>query len=440
MSGFDREDKEDRQSYQKMVALCVAAASLVLLIFLVVLLINSEDKKEKKPLKAEIENEEEDILKDANNIRSEDLGFWKNYESVEDLEQDNEENTTQYRKGERNINEEESADGVTDENNADSNDSDDNAFEDGSVDASDNSENDGSFDSNIKKKKVKKDKNGLEKSDEEEESDSMTKNPDDDPDTVDNDENATHIAVVDDKGIKKLYEILSQAEKHSYDLKDKITRTEDGRLSYEDDELKAKVGIDLSKYNGTVDWEKVKEDNIDFAMLRIAARGYENGSMILDEKFVEYAQGAKMCGIPIGVYVFSQATSDVEAVEEANYAVGAITNFDVSYPIAIDIEVSSTDNYRANNISAKDRTHYAKLFCDTVASYGYHPMIYANRDLLISGINLEELQGYDIWIADENVPTDFPYRFNMWQYDTKGSVSGIATDVDIDLSFEYKSR
>lgn len=427
MSGFDREDKEDKQSYQKMVALCVAAASLVMLLFLVVLYVNSDSKKDKGPLKAEITDDEDDFLKDANNIRSEDLGFWKNYESPEDLQSDEEGETTKYRRGDENSSDEEDTD-------EDDDNSDGEYSEDGDESETDDSSGDGS----VKKKKKKKDKNGLVK-DNEEENDSMTKNPDDDPDTIDNNEDANHIAVVDDKGNKKLYEVLSSAEKHAYDLKNNISR-ENGRLSYEDNNVKAKVGIDLSKYNGTVDWEKVKEDNIDFAMLRIAARGYENGTMILDEKFVEYAQGAKMNDIPIGVYVFSQATSDVEAVEEANYAVGAITNFDVRYPIAVDIEVAPDNSYRTCNVTAKDRTHYAKLFCDTVASYGYHPIIYAKRDLLISGINLEDLQGYDIWLADESVPTDFPYRFNMWQYDTRGSVAGIDTNVDIDLSFEVKSR
>lgn len=429
MSGFDREDKEDKQSYQKMVALCVAAASLVMLLFLVVLYVNSDDKKDKKPLKAEITEEDDDILKDANNIRSEDLGFWKNYESPEDMQSDEEGETTKYKRGDERASEDE----ISDENDTDSDESDEYEESDDSDDSAEDND-----DGSVKKKKKKKDKNGLVK-DEEEETDSMTKKPDDDPDTIDNNEDASHIAVVDDKGNKKLYEVLSSAEKHKYDLKNNISR-ENGRLSYEDDNVKAKVGIDLSKYNGTVDWEKVKEDNIDFAMLRIAARGYENGTMLLDEKFVEYAQGAKMNDIPIGVYVFSQATSDVEAVEEANYAVGAITNFDVRYPIAVDIEVASDNSYRTNNVTAKDRTHYAKLFCDTVASYGYHPIIYAKRDLLISGINLEDLQGYDIWLADESVPTDFPYRFNMWQYDTRGSVAGIDTNVDIDLSFEVKSR
>ncbi|MBO4904898.1 MAG: hypothetical protein J5367_06715, partial [Lachnospiraceae bacterium] len=161
----------------------------------------------------------------------------------------------------------------------------------------------------------------------------------------------------------------------------------------------------------------------------------------LDEKFVEYAQNAQLAGIQIGAYFYSQAVNETEAVEEANYIVGAVSGFGIKYPIAIDIERVQQDEARTDKLTSKERTAVVKMFCDAVKGYGYKPVIYATKDMLITGLDLEELSDYDVWLADESIPTDYPYRFSMWQYNQKGRIDGITGDIDLDLSFiDYEQR
>ena len=228
--------------------------------------------------------------------------------------------------------------------------------------------------------------------------------------------------------------------RNDYNLENNLIN-ENGLLTYKDSKRESVKGVDLSKYNGTVDFTKLKEAGVGFAMLRLASRGYGSGKISLDEKFVEYAQNAQVAGIQIGAYFYSQAVNENEAVEEANYIVGAISGFNVKYPVAIDIERVSGDEARTDKLTNKERTSIVKMFCDTVKGYGYKPIIYASSEMLVGGLDLEELQDYDVWLADEKIPTEYPYRFGMWQYNTKGHIDGITGDIDLDISFiDYERK
>ena len=170
-------------------------------------------------------------------------------------------------------------------------------------------------------------------------------------------------------------------------------------------------------------------------MLRLGSRGYGTGKIDLDERFVEYAQNAQLNGIQTGAYFYSQAINEAEAIEEANYIVGAVSGFKIKYPIAIDIEKVSGDEARTDKLTSAERTAVVKAFCDAVKGYGYKPIIYASKEMLIGSLNLEELTDYDVWLQDYDSPTNYPYRFAMWQYSRTGKIDGITGDIDLDLCF-----
>ncbi len=398
---YFNQDPEDKGSYQKTVALCVAAASLVILLFLVVLYVNSDKGSAKKPV-AKTETEEtaeDDILKDSHNITSTELEFWEDAKKEKKVAREEEEGElTPYK------NSDDSDEGIE--------------LSDSSKDKKDK---DGSSDSSSSEK---------DKRDEDEEGEgSLNK------DTRDDEKDREgYIAITDDKGKKTYYEIIQSLPKNDYDLENNLIN-ENGTLSYRDSKREAVKGADLSKYNGTVDFTKLKDAGIGFVMLRLGSRGYGTGKIDLDEKFVEYAQNAQLAGIQTGAYFYSQAVNEAEAIEEANYIVGAVSNFSIKYPIAIDIEKVSGDDARTDKLTSKERTAVVKAFCDAVKGYGYKPIIYASKEMLVSSLDLEELSDYDVWLSDYDPPTDYPYRFTMWQYTKTGRIDGITGDIDLDLCF-----
>jgi len=387
------QDPDDNRSYQKTVAMAVAAASLVILLFLVILYLNTDKKtgKTAKPQTTAEETKEDDFLSESHNIRSSELDFWKDAKKKEPVRQEDEGEDTPYKDPDKEGSEDSDADN-----------------------------------SSTAKTDKENDKTGDKES---------GRTADDDKYSKDE-----YIAVTDEKGNKRYYEISGDIAKNDYDLENSLVN-ENGLLSYKDNKREAIRGVDLSKYNGDVDFGKLKDNGIRFAMLRLGSRGYGTGKITLDEKFVEYAQNAQVAGIQIGAYFYSQAVNETEAVEEANYIVGAVSGFGVKYPIAIDIEKVEGDEARTDKLTTEERTAVVKMFCDAVKGYGYKPVIYATTDMLVTGLDLKELADYDVWLADYDIPTDYPYRFSMWQYNKKGRIDGITGDIDLDLSFiDYEQK
>lgn len=408
-SDYYNDDSDN--SYRKTVALCVAAASLVVLLFLVILYLNTDTKKpeEKKAAVSTEEKQTDDFMENAHNFTSDELEFWdekKKEDSKKAAEDEEEGELTPYRDSDEDTDEGLSFKSKKDESEEDA---------DSETSKSDKKKND-------------------DESDEDE--GSLGKDEIDD-DRIADDE---HIAVIGENGKKKYYEILSDVKKNDYDFEKNLTR-EDGRLTYKDTKREAVLGVDLSKYNGNVDFAKLKEAGIKFAMLRLGSRGYGSGAIALDDKYVEYAQNAAVAGIMTGAYFYSSAINEAEAVEEANYIVGAVSGFSVKYPIAIDVEKVTGDTSRTEKLTVEERTNIVKTFCDTVKSFGHNPIIYATRDMLISGLDLKVLDEYDVWLADDKIPTDYPYRFSIWQYSQNGSIQGVDGNVDLDLCFvKYEEK
>ncbi len=219
-------------------------------------------------------------------------------------------------------------------------------------------------------------------------------------------------------------------------------RDENGRLTYSVNGKKAShFGIDVSLNNGNIDWGKVKADGVEFAMLKIGSRGYSTGNIILDDAFQKNFDGCSSNGIAIGAYFFSQATTREEAIEEANYCVIALNGRKIDYPVVFDCEAIANDSYRTENLTSSQLTDCALAFCETIAAYGYTPMIAATEERLVKKLNLVMLQRYGIWLFDTGESCDYPYRYAIRQYDNKGVISGIDSNVSLDICLiSYSER
>ncbi|MBQ4481920.1 MAG: glycoside hydrolase family 25 protein [Lachnospiraceae bacterium] len=192
-------------------------------------------------------------------------------------------------------------------------------------------------------------------------------------------------------------------------------------------------GIDVSKYNGSVSWNKVKKAGVEYALIRVGARGYSTGNIVLDENFSDNLQGCIDNGIDVGVYFFSQAINTNEAIEEANYCVAALGGKVIRYPIIFDSEKILNDNYRTENLSSTELTEIFKAFADVVKAYGYTPMFAGTKEQLAKKVDLMNMKDYDIWLLDPGDKTEYPYRYCIRQYSDKGTVDGINGNVDLNI-------
>ncbi|MDE7131505.1 MAG: glycoside hydrolase family 25 protein [Lachnospiraceae bacterium] len=196
----------------------------------------------------------------------------------------------------------------------------------------------------------------------------------------------------------------------------------------------ARLGIDVSKWNKEIDWEKVKDDGIEFAIIRCGYRGASSGALVLDPMYKRNIEGAIEAGIPVGVYFFTQALDEVEAVEEASMVISLIEDYDVDYPVFLDSE-SAGGRGRADALEADERTKIHKAFLETIASAGYETGIYASRNWLNDELDMTEVSEYRTWLAEyADIPVYDKY-YHMWQYTSKGSVNGIETRVDLNLCY-----
>ena len=206
---------------------------------------------------------------------------------------------------------------------------------------------------------------------------------------------------------------------------------------YEDDKLVSYTGIDVSKHNGTIDWAKVKAAGIDFAMIRVANRGYgSEGKLLEDDMFEKNAAAANQNKIPVGVYIFSEAITVEEALEEANLVISKIEPYDITYPVVIDIEEIAGDSGRNESLTPAELTDIVLAFCNRIKDAGYTPMLYCNLKGFIGMLEFERLEGIEKWYAYYGDELYFPYDVSIWQYSSSGTVDGINGTVDLNISFK----
>ncbi len=201
-------------------------------------------------------------------------------------------------------------------------------------------------------------------------------------------------------------------------------------------------GADFSKHQGTIDWASVKQSGVEFVILRAAVRGYgSSGNLVTDSQIAANIKGALSQNIDVGIYVFSQAVTTEEAVEEAERALDIIKGYDIKLPIYFDSEYSGAPNRtgRADGLTKAERTSLAMAFCETVRKAGYKAGVYASKSFFYNNLDYAALQsrGYEIWLAHYiSSVTDFKYPYNIWQYTSKGSIGGVQSEyADLDIAY-----
>lgn len=234
--------------------------------------------------------------------------------------------------------------------------------------------------------------------------------------------------------------ILQDVQKCQYDKSlfkiDRKTK----RASYKgDSNYTYRLGLDVSRHDGEpIDWKKVKADGWEFIIFRIGYRGYQTGILHLDEHFHQNIQGALKEGFDIGVYIFSQAINEDEAVEEAELIINELKNYEITLPVVFDPESIPWEEARTDEITGEQFTKNTIAFCNRIKEAGYEPMIYSNITWEAKFFDLSQLKEYKLWFADYQYPPTTPYHFEFWQYGGEwgkvpGFPKGKRVDVDMQL-------
>ena len=192
------------------------------------------------------------------------------------------------------------------------------------------------------------------------------------------------------------------------------------------------MGIDVSKWNGSIDWNAVKNSGVSYVIIRVGYRGSSQGALIDDPTFKTNIKGATAAGLKVGVYFFTQAVDEVEAVQEASMVIDRISGYKISYPVFLDVEGSGG---RGDKIDSATRTAVCKAFCNTIQNAGYTAGIYANKTWLSNKMDAGALGSYKIWLAQYAATPSYTGRYDLWQYKSTGKVSGISGNVDLNLSY-----
>ncbi len=240
--------------------------------------------------------------------------------------------------------------------------------------------------------------------------------------------------VVASSGRYYFFPITDRIEHHGFEEGD-FEVGEDGFLEYvgDDSTVEIKKGIDVSRFQGSIDWVKVAAAGVDFAIVRAGLRGTTEGKLLTDDYFQDNVEGATANGIDVGVYFYSQAINEEEAKEEVQVILDLIEPYHISYPVVIDIESAESDSARTVDLSSDEYEKVAKVFCDTVKQAGYKPMIYGNVKSFTLLMDAEDVDDYDIWIAYYGLPLYYPYHFDIWQFTSSGRIDGIDGDVDLNI-------
>ena len=193
-------------------------------------------------------------------------------------------------------------------------------------------------------------------------------------------------------------------------------------------------GIDVSAFQGEIDWQKVAGSGIQFAIVRLGYRGYgKAGKMVEDEYARKNLQGARDAGLAVGAYFFSQALSIEEVDEEIDFLLEILGDFQLEMPLILDWEQVGVETARTNNMDARTLTNMQLHFCKVMSEKGYQPMVYFNWNQASRLLYLSELEEYPFWLALYQDRMTYPYRVEMWQYTDQGKVPGIQGNVDINV-------
>ncbi len=237
------------------------------------------------------------------------------------------------------------------------------------------------------------------------------------------------------EGKYRFYEILDSIPRHGFAPEDFET-DEDGIMQYvgSDTSREFAHGIDVSRFQGEIDWEKVADDGVDFAIIRVGARGTTKGAIVADPTFVDNIEGAQKAGIDCGVYFYSQALNAEEAQEEADFVLEQIAPYTLKYPVVLDVEIADLENARTEHAQQDQYHEVLKTFSDAIRGAGYDSMVYGNIKTFTLLLDPARMEQVPVWIAYYSLPQYYPYEFSIWQYSSSGNVDGIDGDVDLNIA------
>lgn len=226
------------------------------------------------------------------------------------------------------------------------------------------------------------------------------------------------------------------AEVNTYTADNLVTDENGIPAYYENGQKISHLGIDLSEFQGDVDFAAMKEAGVEFVMLRIGGRYYgDDGVLYTDNSFDTNYEKAKAAGLKVGAYFFSQAISAEDAKQEANYTLEKLNKRALDYPIGFDWENIQEEAARTDKVTGDQLTDIAEAFCDTVTDAGYKAIVYSNTSQMLIMYDFETMKDYDFWLADyREFPTMY-YKFDMWQYSKDGKIAGVEGTVDMNISF-----
>lgn len=231
-------------------------------------------------------------------------------------------------------------------------------------------------------------------------------------------------------------EVAAGATKNTYDLNSIVTDENNIKSYYHNGEIASTTGVDLSSYQGDVDFEQLKALGIDFAILRIGGRAYgDEGKIYFDDNFDSYYEQAKSAGLKVGAYFFSQAINIEEAKEEADAVIYALGGKKLDYPVAFDWEYIEDDFARTEYVN-NELTDIAVAFCNEIEKNNLVPIIYSNTYLMYYVYDMTRLKDYDFWVADYGDYPTMYYGFTMWQYSTDTILPGMDSPIDLNLCFK----
>lgn len=249
----------------------------------------------------------------------------------------------------------------------------------------------------------------------------MNKNKTEDDENEEN-ENQTLIKYQD--GTEEWIEINDNLELNDYDMEN--FKYQKPYMKYlEDGKNVSTCGVNIAGRLGTVDFSKLKKTGCDYVMVRIGARGYSSGQIVLDEKYKENLEGAKKAGLDTGVYFTTQAVSEQEVSEEVDTLLDIIDNYSIKCPVVLEPQATTDDVSRVDALTVDERTGLVRLFAEELKEAGYTPVISASKEWLLTKLDLEELDDYEICLQQSEDTPDYPYEFKMWQYSDEGTVKGI---------------
>lgn len=212
---------------------------------------------------------------------------------------------------------------------------------------------------------------------------------------------------------------------------------DNGNPKYIGSDYIAHNGIDVADYQGDIDWQAVKDSGIEYAIIRCGYRGYTESGLYEDGHFLANIKGATDAGLQLGVYFFSQAIDQQEAIEEANFVLERIRDYNIKL-VVYDWEKIDYDTARTDNMEIEAISSCANAFCRTVENAGYTACVYFNVNTGYNLYNLGELADYEFWLSDPSAFPEFYYHVFMWQYSFEGSIDGIEGSVDLDMIFTKK--